>query len=529
MKNSNPQVQTKGPSIVIDDQKLHAYLEIPKNYQLPLIEDDILTQLSGADIKLTDDIKTRVTEVVTAYNNKTELPEPICLASGIEPVEPVDGYFEWAKEFEHTPEDADDGSIDFYQQNRIITVESGTVIGTIHPPRPGKEGTTLFGNPLPPTRRPARIQLQDNVKLDEDEKTVVATHSGQVRFVRNIINIIPVVEINGDVDFSTGHVDSETDVLIHGNVIDLFSVHCKKDISIRGTVEAAQVISHQDITILGGVAAREKGILVANGNINARFINFGYVDCEQDITTGREIMDSFIFCRGQVNMSAGSLIGGVTFARAGIEAKNIGNDAYAKTIVGIGLDPKARLRVQEIDREKDAHQKSLEKLNSLIAPIAKRIKHLTPAQREQATDLLHRTKALQQTIANLDAERRQIFESAAGAEDAGITVLGKIFPNVVLCIEDLIAEIRREIRGPVRIERRNEGKGRLVAVNKLTASVTPIPARIWKNQDAPEIPNPPGLDDAKRYLERPDAPPLDVQEQQAEEQEKPAEPQLASS
>ena len=53
------------------------------------------------------------------------------------------------------------------------------------------------------------------------------------------INVFPIYEVNGDVDYHTGNIDFVGTVVIRGNVLTGFRIRAAGDIRIVGGVEGA--------------------------------------------------------------------------------------------------------------------------------------------------------------------------------------------------------------------------------------------------------------------------------------------------
>src|SRR5690606_10829431 len=115
--------------------------------------------------------------------------------------------FQYRKKKESVSKQREDGSIDFFNLGLITNVNAGQVLVTKKEPVPGIPGKTVTGEvieaPVPKNR-----ELPGGKNVEKrDDNTLVATIAGQVVVDGNRINVLPVYEVNGDVDLSTGNIE----------------------------------------------------------------------------------------------------------------------------------------------------------------------------------------------------------------------------------------------------------------------------------------------------------------------------------
>ena len=55
------------------------------------------------------------------------------------------------------------------------------------------------------------------------------------------LNVFPVYEVNGDVDYNIGNIDFVGTVVIRGNILTGFRVKASGDIRVTGGIEGAEV------------------------------------------------------------------------------------------------------------------------------------------------------------------------------------------------------------------------------------------------------------------------------------------------
>jgi len=437
-----------------------------------LTESDVLLALSPFHVRITEKVKSHISQLLTLIAKGTVPAEPYLIAEGVAPVEPTNQEFAWDERYNQKDGSADDSdTFNFYEQNKIVTVEGNTVIGSIIPAQPGQNGLDVCGNTIKPVKVSIPIRLGENVLLDPDGKTLRATTSGQVIIQNHKVCVRRVLDIGNNVDFETGNIDSETDVCIRGSVRDLFIVKSKKDISVQGMVEAACLVAGGDIKIVGGVKGREKALIEAGGCVHAKFLNYVYLQSQGDVEICKESIDSTIICNGWLDIPNGSLIAGQAFGLKGADIKSIGSPVGVKTVVGVGMNPLVYQRILELEKMIKSDQELAQKIRSSVGPLLQQLKRLTAEQREKATELMFHADSLDMENKNKDDERKKLLETFPPVTDVELRVSGCILPNTQVFIGDKFTTIREEIRGPLKIVMRIvEGKKEMLLINNLTGS-----------------------------------------------------------
>lgn len=155
-------------------------------------------------------------------------------------------------EEDRKPLEKADGKVDYKDLVRLHNVKKGQLIARKIPPMPGKSGNTVTYEEIPyRAGKDAHFKVGKNVLIDQDETSMYAAMDGLVTLTeKGKVNVFPVYEVNGDVDYSTGNIDFVGTVVIRGNVLTGFTVKSAGDIRVVGGVEGAELISGGSIEIL---------------------------------------------------------------------------------------------------------------------------------------------------------------------------------------------------------------------------------------------------------------------------------------
>ncbi len=192
----------------------------------------------GVDFKMINEI--------VQNPKKNFLHAATTIASGLPSVEGKPGYIRLFRDLDNEtrkPMELEDGKVDFKQLGTMPNVTKGQIIAERIPATEGTAGMTVTGEEIKSKAgAEARFKIGRNVVADPGHKAIYAAIDGLVtRTEKDKINVFPVYEVNGDVDFSIGNIDFVGTVVIRGNVLGGFRVKASGDIRVTGSVEAAEL------------------------------------------------------------------------------------------------------------------------------------------------------------------------------------------------------------------------------------------------------------------------------------------------
>ena len=238
--------------------------------------------------------------------------------------------------------------VDYAAISFIQNVEEGDVICRIIEPTPGEGGETVLGQELPARDgRAATVPKGRNTALTDDGAALVATKTGHVEFTGRTFQVKPVMEIEGNVDYSTGHINFLGDVHVHGDVCTGFTVRAMGNITVDGVVEAASVEAGGDLIMVKGAQGDNRAILRAGHSIFAKYLESCCVYAMEDLHADC-VINCDVYCDGlvEVRSGRGTIIGGSIRAAHEVSAGVLGARSECRTDVVLGGRP-----CQEFDRE----------------------------------------------------------------------------------------------------------------------------------------------------------------------------------
>lgn len=301
--------------ITVSEDRMQAYVTLRKerSSELPLTKEELLNALRSAGIN--HGIKEEIIEDLArspVYNT------PVLVAEGTPPVDGEDGRVELLKRIELTSHEGEKIDLREIPAKQRVIVRKGETIARIIPPTPGEEGIDVFGNPMKPRLgRVPEYRLGYNVTTKDNE--IIATKSGILVIETNgTIHVYDTLEVD-NVDYSTGNIDFPGKVIVKGDVKPDFVVKAQEDITVKGVIEAATVISFNGSITAGGIKGRGKAFVKAKKTVKAVFIENAEVEAEE-VQVEKSIENSTVKAINvTVPGKGGSIRGGITIARVKVE------------------------------------------------------------------------------------------------------------------------------------------------------------------------------------------------------------------
>ena len=373
------------------------------------------------------------------------------IARGTEAVDGKDGYYDYNFNcnFDKKPLIKPDGTVDYWSVKSIESVVQDQVIAEYHPCVEGTDGKTVTGKPIPAKRGREQLPLKGKGFERRDDNTYVALMSGKIETQNDRVVILPVHELSGNADLSSGNIDFHGDVVIHGSVESGVIVKASGTITVDGIVEACTLEAGKDIILRSGMLGGNKASVKTKGSITAKFFEFTRIECAGDIRAD-VLMDCQVQCFGKIIMNGkrGSIIGGLTHGVRGIEVTTLGNDAEKKTVIMTGASPEeyAKLRqlektIQELSQGLIQIEEGLRKFEEL-----EKVRGVSYKDDPRRVTLLRIKIRDTATLANSKEEAKQLRNLIESASGACVTVLRETYPGVVIQIEDTKLLVQNHVK-----------------------------------------------------------------------------------
>jgi uncharacterized protein len=356
--------------VTISEDRMQAILSFKHTVaSIRLSEQDLADFLDGKGVRvgLETDVLRRIAERPSDF-----FGAPVTVANGVPPVPGKDGYIRllYDTEKERKPAVREDGTVDFKDVVQLANVKAGQIIAERVSPEPGIPGMTVTGEEVPAKPgKEAMFKIGKNVVLNPEKTALYATIDGLVTKTDNgKINVFPVYEVNGDVDYNIGNIDFVGTVVIRGNVLTGFRVRAAGDIRVIGGVEGAELEADGSIEVTGGIIGHHKGYVKAKRNVKCAFVQEGNVTAGEDVIVSQSIMHSNVRAGRMVQCTGakGLIVGGVTQAGERVIGRMIGNSMSTATTIEVGVHPELRQELTDLRQKIRQLTESLEKTEKAL-------------------------------------------------------------------------------------------------------------------------------------------------------------------
>ncbi|OCT13791.1 polymerase [Paenibacillus pectinilyticus] len=359
-------------SITVSDDKLSAHLLISNT-------DDTFKVTIGQLMDLVQRNRiihglNQVELAAISANPKAYILKKTLIATGTKPVEGQNGYIKLTFDFDDNdkkPLELEDGRVNYKEVVSIHNVRKGQLIGQRFLATEGIPGRAVTGETLfTKAGKEARFKLGKNVVTDAEQKGLYATIDGMVvRTDRDKINVFPVYEVNGDVDYNIGNIDFIGTVVIRGNVLPGFKIRAAGDIRVTGGVEAAELEADGSIEISAGIVGQNKAFIKAGKNVKSSFIQDATIEASGDLVVSQSIMHSTVRAGVSVQCvgAKGLIVGGIVQAGDRVVARTIGNSMSTTTVIEVGVLPELRNEMIHLRNQLKILMENLDKTSKALS------------------------------------------------------------------------------------------------------------------------------------------------------------------
>ena len=379
------------------------------------------------------------------YNN------PFEVAAAIEPVDGHDAYISY--NFETDPNKLkaqvdEEGKVDYKKLNNIQNVIADQPLAQKIPAERGKGGKTLFGRYLEAKNgKDIQIQLGANVKLDRDGVTIKAEIDGEVMLVNGKVTVEPVKYLDA-VNVKTGDVKFVGTVVIKGNVQEGYKVEAT-NIEVGGIVDKSRLEATGNIIVRQGIFGKGEGYIKAGKSLWAKFINDTTVEVEENVIVNDSIVNSSVTAMKNIVLRGkkAQIIGGHLMATEEICARKVGSPGGGtETILEVGVDPRAKKRLEELQNMQAKATKEYENCDLDIQTLEqqKKLRKKLPQEKEEKLKTLkERCDQISEELEKMTDEINKIQEHLRDLKAIGkVKVEGDVYAGVKIYIRDVLDEVK---------------------------------------------------------------------------------------
>ena len=265
------------------------------------------------------------------------------------------------------------GQVDYTNLNLIHNVKEGQEICRLIRPTDGEPGRTVLDQEIPAkSGKSVPLPKGRNTEISEDENSLLASIAGHVEYTGRSFQVKPVMDIPGDVDFSTGNINFLGDVNIQGDVLSGFVVRAMGNIQVAGVVEAGSTVeAGGDLVVVKGILGDGSTVIRAHRSVFSKYIENATIYVRENLQTDC-IINGRVYCDGeiQVRSGRGSIMGGRVWAAKKVSASAIGSQSECRTAIALGGLPCTNFEREAVQNELKGLEMELEKLEcQLDSPV----------------------------------------------------------------------------------------------------------------------------------------------------------------
>ena len=328
--------------------------------------------------------------------------------------------------------------MDYTALNLIHNVKEGQEICRLIRPTEGEPGRTVLDQEVPAkSGKSVPLPKGRNTEISEDGDTLIASMPGHVEFAGSTFQVKPVLDIDGDVDFSTGKIKFVGDVNIKGDVLSGFTVKAMGNIYVGGVVEAGSTVeAGGDLTVVKGILGDGTTVIRAGRCIFAKYIENATIFVRENLQTDC-IVNGRIYCDGEVILRSGrgSIMGGRIWAADKISATAVGSKSECRTAVSLGGMPCENFELEYLRQELKKLEMEQEELECQMDSPSK--SSLLSKTRMKLTVTEHKLRQLEEDMPQPDA---------AAKKNNGRLECGVAYPGTEISFGEETLRLRHERR-----------------------------------------------------------------------------------
>jgi uncharacterized protein (DUF342 family) len=353
------------------------------------------------------------------------------VAQGVLPTDPVDAQIQWVIDGDAASRPlpvGDAQSPDYFSVPDVRVVESGQLLATVKPGKPGSPGKTITAPfRMIPVAAPREIPYGAGnfVRYVAETQQYVSTTAGIVEVRDDQIFVHPFEWVEGNLN--NVQREFESGVVILGDVTAC-TIHASGPVAIRGTVAGCMIRSKGDVV----VSRCARTTIVADGDV---FV-LGKLLHSQVITPKRfsSAHDSIV-------------MGGTISATLGVLAFDLGSTDGTEMLVSVALDRFSPVRQREVEMEIARFDDNVQKIARALRPLLGAKQDAVPEhKRELVQTLVAQRRRLEDRVRELHHEKRNLLLASKSRVEAEVSVAGTIYRGVTVQLDGASSTIGDTMR-----------------------------------------------------------------------------------
>lgn len=341
-----------------------------------------------------------------------------------------------------------DGSADFRNLDKFVSIKKGEKIATLFAGVPGKPGKDVYGTALnaPAIKRPkiiigANIIITNVSSPEEPEKVFIDYTSacdGVLFSTDESVTVSPELRIDQSVGIATGNVKYNGTVNVVGSIEDGARVECEGSLNVSENLESSDIQVGKDLIVKGGIKAKAKGLVKIAGNVKAKFIENSILEVGGDLIIEGYILNSKIYCLGSIILTGATsaILGTEIIVMGGLSTYNLGSNAGVDVSVEMGVHFQNERLFDEFQNKVKVAEKEMANLIPQVQQANNMIKQLRgkldDEKKKKFTELFELFKQKSNNHKFVTEKFEELKTSRFNQEHINIVVKGAAFPGAVI-------------------------------------------------------------------------------------------------
>ncbi len=330
--------------------------------------------------------------------------------------------------------------VDYAALNLINNVKEGQEICRLIRPTEGEPGRTVLDQEIPAkSGKSVSLPKGRNTEISEDGDALVALADGHVEFTGRGFQVKPVLDVPGDVDFSTGNIKFVGDVNINGDVLSGFSVQAMGSVWVGGVIEAGSTVeAGGDLTVVKGILGDGTTTVRSQRCVFSKYIENATIYVRENLQTDA-IINGGVYCDGEVVVRSGRgvIMGGRVWAAKKISASIVGSRSERRTSIVLGGLPCTSFEREQVRRELKELEIEHERLECQLD---------SPVKSSLLGKVRMRLSTTELRLQQLEEDLNRIKESMGNKEEEGRLECGVAYAGTEIHIGEEMVRLHREER-----------------------------------------------------------------------------------
>jgi uncharacterized protein len=415
-------------SISGDGMTAFASFYPPRGFGRALDPSDVYEQITLAGVSCGIDESCVDESIFTSTTERISL-HAVEIAKGRPSRQAVAAYFKPVEENSEGAAEDPEGRVDYRSRSELTLVQSGDTLAVEVAGISGREGMSIRGEVLGYTTvEYASLVPGENTEIVGSR--ICAVISGVLHVEKGVLSVAPTLVLAGGVNYHSGNVDFDGDIILGGSVSDGFSISCSGMLASTTTIDASGLTCGTLVCRQGLIARTEAPVLVKK-DAALRFLQGVTISVGGSLKVKQSVLKSHITAYDRIELGSGSTVVGSTL-RAGLEisANSIGAPGAAGSEIYLGIDFHVDERLSIIRDQTLALSEKLREVRSAMK------------KSSNAKVLNDLEVSLKSAIALLASEAGEIVSGLDRDETAMLIVRGTIYAGtyIEICHRSHIVE-----------------------------------------------------------------------------------------